>query len=514
MSQRSDRAVVTIGDGDLSLDGYWSVAEGRSRVRLSPAARSRMEQHRASLFRQLDRGARIYGVNTGYGADSKRVLPQDVLRTVQRNTIVSHAVGVGDPAGERIVRGMMLLKANVLAQGYSAVRPAVAEALIEFLNHDILPIVPDQGSLAASGDLVPSGHLALALLGEGEVMHSGRRVPAAAALAAAGIPKLAPEEKEGLALVNGTVFTEAYALQAVILAERLLRVADVAGAATLQALKGHLAAFQERALLVRPHPGALLCAANVRALCQGSALFDGAPSRVHDPYCLRCIPQVHGASRDAFAYVKSAALVELNAVTDNPLVFESDDSWASAGNFHAQPIGIPMDTLAVTIAEIASVSQRRTQHLVAPVYDVGLPDKLSRRADSGSGLFMLNTTAAALVSENKALSFPASVDSMAVDTTEDHVSMGSVAARKAMAIIKNTANVLAIELICAMQAIDLHEPVSPSIAIGAVRDEVRRKVPFVDIDRALSAEIGLIAADVLSGSLVGRAETALGRSLL
>jgi histidine ammonia-lyase len=456
----------------------------------------------------------MYGVNTGYGADSVRTLAPEILRAVQRNTIVSSAVGVGELAPREIVRGMMLLKANTLAMGFSAVRPIVAELLVDLLNHDIVPVVPQQGSLAASGDLVPSGHLGQALIGEGDVFHSGRRMSAADALLENGLAALVPEEKEGLALVNGTVFTEAYALEAVIRTEQLLRTADVAGAATLQALKGHAAAFDERAVAVRPFAGALLCAANMRDLCRDSPLLGGATTRVHDPYCLRCIPQVHGASRDAFAYVKNAVTVELNACTDNPLVFEDGDSWVSAGNFHAQPIGVPMDTLAVLVAEIASISQRRTQHMVAPVYEVGLPSKLSRHPAAASGLFMLNTTAAALVSENKTLSFPASVDSMAVDTTEDHVSMGCVSARKAMDIIANTANVLAIELICAAQAIDLHAPVAPSAPIRAFRDHLRRSVPFLVDDRGLSAEVVAIAKEVVSGAIVRSAEQALGRPLL
>jgi histidine ammonia-lyase len=505
---------VEVGAHPLSLDEYLSVAHGGARATLAPAARERMELHRASLRRQLEAGSLIYGVNTGYGADSVRILPPEVLRTVQRNTIVSHAVGVGEIVPTEIVRGMMLLKANVLAMGFSAVRPLVAELLLDLLNHDIVPIVPQQGSLAASGDLVPSGHMAMALIGEGDVLHAGRRMPAAEALSASRLERLVPEEKEGLALVNGTVFTEAYALEAVTRAEHLLRAADVAAAATLQALKGHLSAFAERAVEIRPFPGALLCAANVRDLCRDSGLLAAKANRVHDPYCIRCVPQVHGASRDAFAYVKNAVLIELNSCTDNPLVFEGDDSWTSAGNFHAQPVGLPMDTLTVLIAEIASISQRRTQHLVTPVYDVGLPQKLARDPALGSGLFMLNTTAAALVSENKAFSFPASVDSMAVDTTEDHVSMGCVSARKAMAVIANTANVLAIELICSAQAIDFHAPLSPSSPIGALRDHLRLWVPFLENDRGLSAEISAIAEQVISGAITRSAEPALGHTLL
>ena len=336
-------------------------------------------------------------------------------------------------------------------------------------------------------------------------MHAGRRMPAAEALQAAGLKAVELEEKEGLALVNGTVFTEAYAIEVVVSAERLLRAADLAGAATLQAMKGHVGAFSERAVKTRPFPGALAVAANLRDLCADSELLAGESGRVHDPYCLRCMPQVHGASRDAIAYVRQAVEVELGACTDNPLIFD-DGTWTSAGNFHAQPIGIPMDTAAVAVAELASISQRRTQHLVAPVYDVGLPDKLSRRPDLGSGLFMANTTAAALVSENKTLSFPASVDSMAVDTTEDHVSMGSVAARKTMAIIANTAHVLAIELICACQALDLQAPLKPSPPITAVRDELRKTVAFVEGDRPLSDDVKSTAQRILGGELTGAAQ--------
>lgn len=505
-------ALLALGEKPLTFEQYGDVADGRLEVELSDAARRRMKIHRESLMRQLASGAAIYGVNTGYGADSTRRLAPEAIRTVQRNTILSHAVGVGPEVSRRLVRGMLLLKAAVLAKGYSAVRPELAELICELLNHDIVPVVPEQGSLAASGDLVPSGHLAMALIGEGDVTHAGQRVAAADALRAAGLSAIKLEEKEGLALVNGTVFTEAYAIEVVMSAERLLKTADLAGAATLQAMKGHLGAFSERAIAIRPFPGALEVAANFRDLCGDSELLAGNKSRVHDPYCIRCIPQVHGASRDAFVYVKRAVETELDACTDNPLIFE-DGTWTSAGNFHAQPIGIPMDTAAVLVAEIASISQRRTQHLVAPVYDVGLPDKLSRHADLGSGLFMANTTAAALVSENKTLSFPASVDSMAVDTTEDHVSMGSVAARKAVAIIGNTANVLAIELICACQALDLQAPLKASPAIRALRHAVRETVAFVESDRPLSDDVKSIAQRILNGEFVSAVDAVLSAPL-
>jgi histidine ammonia-lyase len=500
VSARRQVRGVTVGDHPLTLDEYRRVTEERSAARLAPEAAERMGRIRSSLLDQLAAGVRMYGVNTGYGADSTTALRAHEIRDVQRNTILSHMAGTGRPAEPEVVRGMLLLKAQVLAQGYSAARAVIAERLLDLLNHDILPVVPEQGSLAASGDLVPSGHLAGALLGEGDVMVRGRRQAAAGALASAGLEPIKPEEKEGLALVNGTAFTEALALAAVLRAERLLRAADVAAAITLQAMKGFLAAFERRALEPRPFGGALLVARNVNALSAGAELLDGIGSRIHDPYCLRCVPQVHGASRDAFAYVEQAVLTELNAFTDNPMVFE-DGTHLSAGNFHAQPVGIPMDTLTVAVAELASISQRRTQHLISPEYDDGLPPKLSRRPRHGIGLFMLNTTASALVSENKTLSFPASVDSMAVDTTEDHVSMASVAARKALAVIRNTATTLAIELICGCQALDLQAPLRPSPAAETARLFVRGLVAFVEDDRPLHNEMAALANRLLAGGL-------------
>lgn len=491
---------ITVGDHPLTLAEYRLVSEGHATARLATEAVDRMERFRASLIRQLEGGVRIYGVNTGYGADSVTSLAPGDIRSMQRNTIVSHAVGTGRIASPEITRGMLLLKANVLAQGFSATRPVVAERLLDLLNAGILPVVPEQGSLAASGDLVPSGHLAAALIGEGEVIYKGTRTSATDALAAARLDPIEPEEKEGLALVNGTAFSEALALAATLRAERLLRAADVAAAATLQAMKGFLAAFEPRAVQARPFAGAVLVAGNIMRLCAGGTLLNQPPSRVHDPYCLRCVPQVHGASRDAFRYAKEQVLIELNAVTDNPLILDNG-TYVSAGNFHAQPVGIPLDTLTVLIAELASISQRRTQHMVAPVYDIGLPPKLTREPKKGMGLFMLNTTASALVSENKTLSFPASVDSMAVDTTEDHVSMASVAGRKALDVIENTAHVLAIELICACQALDLHAPLEASPDIRAVHGMVRETAAFVAADRPLYAEIAALAARLSAGEL-------------
>jgi histidine ammonia-lyase len=504
---------LELGAGPLTVDDYHAVVAGTARVEVPPATRERMAVHRGSLLRQLDAGVRMYGVNTGYGADSVNALAPEFIREVQRNTLTSHAVGTGEACPDDIVRGMLLLKANVLAQGVSAVRPELVELIAGLLNHGIAPVVPAQGSLAASGDLVPQGHLGQALIGEGLVRVDGRTLSATEALAAAGLEPLEPAEKEGLALVNGTMFTTAWALRNVARAERLLLAADVVAAMTMEAMNGFPTACDARITAARPHPGAVAVAANVRALTDGSALLARPKSRVHDPYCLRCLPQVHGASRDAWAYARGAVEIELDANSDNPLVIPDSDEWLSGGNFHAQPVGIPMDTLAVAVAELASISQRRTQHLVSPVYDDGLPDKLSPDPQRSIGLFMLNTTAAALVSENKTMCFPASVDSIAVDTTEDHVSMGSVAARKAAQVIANTANVLALELVCACQALDFQGVADASPAARAVHALVREQVAPLHRDRGLHAEVEALGRRILDGDVGAAARSVLAAPL-
>ena len=496
---------LRLAERPLTLGEYQSVVAGDAWVEVPAETHARMVRHRESLLRQLASGVRMYGVNTGYGADSRNALAPENIRAVQRNTLVSHAVGTGEELSHDLVRGMLLLKANVLAQGLSATRPELVELLVELLNHDITPIVPSQGSLSASGDLVPQGHLGQALIGEGQVRVGGRVMAAADALAEAGLAPLVPEEKEGLALVNGTAFTTAWSVRNVTAARVLLQSADVIASITMQAMRGFPSACDARVTEARPHPGAIAAAANLRALTSGSMLTSGRKSRVHDPYCLRCLPQVHGASRDAWAYASGAVEIELDANSDNPLVFPDDDEWVSGGNFHAQPVGIPMDTLAVAIAEIASIAQRRTQHLVSPVYDDGLPDKLSPHPERCIGLFMLNTTAAALVSENKMLCFPASVDSIAVDTTEDHVSMASIAARKAWQVIKNTANVLALELICATQALDFQSVDDASPPARAVHEMVRSAIPFVEEDRGLHTSVEQLADGILTGEITAAA---------
>jgi histidine ammonia-lyase len=507
------RKTVYIGERSLTLADYEAAVAGDAVVQMRDDIKAEMLRFRESLLRQLNAGVRMYGVNTGYGADSVNTLASDDLRAVQRNTIASHAVGVGEEASSDLVRGMLLLKANELAQGLSAVRPEVVELLLEFLHYGILPIVPSQGSLSASGDLVPHGHLALALIGEGEVRVNGSVRPARDALADVGLTPLVPEEKEGLALVNGTAFSAAWALRAVRDAHRVLQSADVIAAMTLEAMRGFVGACDARVTAARPHPGAILAATNMRALTAGSALAANPASRVHDAYSLRCLPQVHGASRDAWVYASAATEIELNSHCDNPLVIPDSDEWLSGGNFHGQPLAIPMDTLAVAIAEIASISHSRIQHLVSPG-DGELPDKLSPQPSKSIGLFMCSTTAASLVSENKTLCFPASVDSIAVDGAEDHVSMASIAARKAHQVVRNTATVLGLELICAAQALDFRGITKTSVAARAVHEYVRQSVRFLKQDRSLHPDAIQLADRILEGEIAAAASEVLTEPLL
>lgn len=472
---------VIVGAGPLGWDDYDAVVYGGAPVVLAPG--NRIEEHRAELERQLAAGEVIYSVNTGYGADAGRIIPPEAIERVQINTLRSHAMGVGDPAPEEIVRGQLLLKAQAYAQGPAAVRRVVVESLLQALNERIHPAVPLQGSQSASGDLIPNAHLGLVLAGEGEVVVDGRVRPASRT----NLPPIAPAAKEGVSLTNDCSFASALAFDAVRTALRLVERAELAAAATLQALKGFPEAFDERLVGARPHPGAAAAAAHMRRLLAGSELLHAA-GRPHDPYCLRCLPQVHGAVRDALAYARAAVETEIASVGDNPLVFAADRTTISGGNFHGEPIAIPLDTVAVAICELAAYSQRRIHQLVDPAFDVGLPPKLSPQPDERFGLLLLNTAAAALVSECRSLAAPASIESIAVDPMEDHVSMAAVAARKAGAVGELARRVVGIELVCAVQALEFHRPARASRPVEELCIRVRERVPFVDADRPLRVE--------------------------
>jgi len=473
-------STVVLDGGPLRWDDYEAVVYGGAEVAVGGG--DAIERHRAALERQARAGERIYAVNTGYGADAGRVVPIEAAERIQRNTLRSHAVGTGDPAGEAIVRGAMLIKAQAYARGPAAVRREIVDGLLALLNQRIHPVVPLQGSQSASGDLIPNAHIGLALMGEGDVTIDGRRVPAAQA----PIAPLRPAMKEGVAVTNDCALAAALGVDLVRAAMHLIdRTEDVA-AMTLQALLGHPDAFDERLVAARPHRGALASAARMRSLLHGSVLLRGA-QRVHDPYCLRCLPQVHGAVRDALGYARGALEIEISSVGDNPLVFADDGAILSGGNFHGEPLAIPFDTVGIALAELAALSQLRTRQLVGAGSDTGLPANLTRRPD-GFGLLMLNTSAAALVSEARTRARPASLESIGVDAVEDHVSMAAVAARGALAVLDLARRVVAIELACAAQALELRGldgAAAPAVALHAA---TRAHVGFLDEDRPLATD--------------------------
>jgi len=505
---------MRVGAVELRLADVEAVALERAAVpALDPEARARMERARSVVEGALAEGRVVYGVTTGFGRLADVVVPPPQARALQENLLRSHAVGVGAPLERAEVRAMLLLRAHVLARGYSGVRPVVVERLLDFLRLGIHPVVPEQGSVGASGDLAPLAHLALPLLGEGEVERGGRRWSAAEALASVGLAPLVLEAKEALALINGTQAMTAVGVLALRAAERALETAELAGALSLDALRGSPDAFDPRLHALRPHPGQVASAARLWALLQGSAIRESHrhnDPRVQDAYALRCMPQVHGAARQALAYVHRVLAVEANAVTDNPLVFPEDGAVLSGGNFHGQIVAQALDLLAIAAADLASIAERRIERLLNPEAS-GFPAFLAPEPGLHSGLMMLQVTAAALVSEMKTLAHPASVDSIPTGAgREDHVSMGMAAALKARRAVRNLEAVLAIELLCAAQALEFLRPLRSSPMLEAAYDRVRRMVAPLRADRYLQPELDALIADVRAGAFAALVDEALG----
>lgn len=467
---------VVLGARGLTWDEYDAVVYGGARVELADDG-GRLDASRRELDRQIAAGARVYAVTTGYGADAGRAIAPDALARVQLNTLRSHAVSVGEEIEQQLVRGMLAAKAQAFAQGPAGVRRVIVERLVELLNRRAHPLVYTQGSQSASGDLIPNAHVGLAVIGEGTVRVGAETLPASEVLG--GTLALAP--KEGVALTNDVSYATALAFDVVREAARLLERAEVVAAMTLQALCGFPEAFDERLVATRPHPGAVTSARHMRALLAGSELLrDGG--RVHDPYSLRCIPQVHGAVRDALAYARASIEVELRCVGDNPLVFPDDGVVLSGGNFHGAPIGLPMDGVATALTTLAALSQRRSHQLVNPAFEVGVPDKLAVDPREQVGLLLANTAAASIVSECASLVSPASVTSIAVDQMEDHVSMAALAGQKARRVLRNLRRVVALELLCAAQALDFQDPSVASAPVRELHAAVRAVVPFARED--------------------------------
>lgn len=492
---------------NISIEDLKDVVFKNREVGLLPDACSRMAASNR-LVAEMAKGERlVYGVNTGLGKLADKRISYDDIKRLQLNLIRSHAAGIGEPLSEPETRAILLLRANILALGYSGVRPVVVETLIGMLNNSVHPIIPCRGSVGASGDLAPLAHLALVLIGEGEAIFNGLRIPGMEAMSKAGISVLELEAKEGLSLVNGTQVMLALGLLSLISAERLLDAADVAGALTLEALRGTPVAFDRRVHQLRPYPGQILVAERITRMLEGSEIRRShlECDRVQDPYSLRCIPQVHGAIRDSVGFGRKTLETEINSVTDNPIVFTDAGEIISAGNFHGQPIALALDFMAIAMAELGSISERRIERLVSPEYG-DLPPFLTKNPGLNSGFMVAQVSAAALASENKVLSHPASVDSIPTSgNKEDHVSMGMGAALKLKDIIRNVEWILAIELLAASQGIDLLSPLRPGIGTRRAYELIRGEVPMLEEDRVISKDIekvvGLISKGVFSSIL-------------
>ena len=499
--------MIQVDGRSLTLDALEAFARGRERAALAAAARPGLAASRAVVERAVAAGAPVYGVNTGFGELKNRRVADGDLARLQLNLLRSHAAGTGAALPDDVVRAMGLLRANSLAAGVSGVRVELVERLLALLDAGVVPRVPAQGSVGASGDLAPLAHFALVLVGEGRARFDGNERSGAEALAAAGLAPFALGPKEGLALINGTQMSTAVLALTLVDTERVVRAALGACALSLEGFLGSTRAFDPRVLAVRPHPGARAVAEALRALVAGSGLMASHADcdRIQDPYSLRCAPQVLGASLDAFAYARAVVERELNAATDNPLVF-ADGEVISAGNFHAQPIGLVADHVAAALSEVGSIAERRVDLLLDEKRSAGLPAFLTASPGLDSGLMIVQYAAAALVSENKTQCFPATVDSIPTSAgIEDHVSMAPIAARKARLVLQNTARIVACELVAAAQAVDFRVAAAsgarPGAGTAALLAAVRARVPHVTEDRPLGDAIEALSREILAGAL-------------
>lgn len=503
---------IELTGNEITLRQIVNIARQGAKVSLSPLAEENIRKSRRVVDALVRDSKVVYGVTTGFGMFSETFIEKQFTNSLQKNLIVSHAVGAGDNFPDEVVRAAMALRVNNFAKGYSGIRYETVKTLIDMLNAGVTPVVPEKGSLGASGDLVPLAHMVLPLLGLGQARYKGETLSGAEAMKAAGIPTQELTQKEGLALINGTQFMTAVGALAVYDAIELLKVADIAAAMSFEAQNGITDALDERMHAIRPHKGQLDSARLVAALLKNSKnVTKQGEVRVQDAYSLRCTPQVHGASKDAVNYVKSKVEIEINSVTDNPVVFSDSGEAISGGNFHGQPVALAFDFLGIALAEIADVAERRIERMVNSALS-GLPSFLVEHGGVNSGFMIVQYTAAALVSENKVLAHPASVDSIPSSANqEDHVSMGTIAARKAGEILKNVRRVLAIELMCACQAIDLRGDKGLGVGTQAAYDCVRRVVPFLTEDRPLYGDINLSEKLIEDGSLVAAVENAAGK---
>ena len=500
---------LVINGGGLNVEDVVRVARQFAPVSLDPQALQRVERSRAMLEKLVDEDAVVYGITTGFGRFSDINISRKDVIELQKNLIASHAAGVGESLPEEVVRAALLLRINALARGCSGVRPLLVERLLEILNKRVTPVIPEQGSLGASGDLAPLAHMALVLTGQGEAFYRGRKMSGAEAMAAAAIEPITLVEKEGLALINGTQIMTAIGALAYFDAVNVFRSALITAALTLEAQLAVPDAFDPLIAGVRPYRGHIYCADAICRLVEGSRLTGSDRHKVQDAYSLRCIPQVHGAAANALDYVRDILEVEINSVTDNPLLFPDENKILSGGNFHGQPVAQAMDFLAIAVAELGSIAERRIERLVNPALS-GLPPFLVKDGGLNSGLMIPQYTAASLVSENKVLCHPASVDSIPSSANqEDHVSMGTIAARKARKVVDNVARVIGIELLVAGQAVDFREAEYLGRGTSSAYKLLREKVDFLERDCVLYPLIDKAVDLVVSGKLVEAVKTAV-----
>ncbi len=506
-------AIGLTGD-DLTVADVWAVAVDRQPAGLTEVARDKMQAARELVERAAHgTSEHTYGVNTGFGRFVNRSIPEELTGELQLRLLRSHACGVGEPYADEIVRAAMLLRANTLAKGTSGARVGTVELLLECLNRGVLPVVPARGSVGASGDLAPLAHLALPLVGEGEAFVEGERLPGLEALNRVGIEPIVLEAKEGLSLINGTQFMAAALALGLVRARRLSSIADLACAMSIEALQGSRTSFMPEIHALRPLRGQRDSAANIWRLLDGSAIIESHRwcDKVQDAYSLRCAAQVHGASRDLLDYCDYTVSVELNAATDNPLVLVEQDTLVSNGNFHGQPLAFALDALAMAAAELASISERRVERLVNPNLSDGLPAFLTSDGGLNSGFMIPQYVAASLVSENKVLCHPASVDSIPTSAgQEDHVSMGNAGGLKAWQVLANCERGLAIELLAGAQAVEFLAPLEPGPGVRATRAAIRELSPRLRDDRSLAADIEAVATAIRDGSILAAAEREIG----
>lgn len=507
-------ATILLSGEELSIGDVWTVAVDGDQVGVAPVARERMRKARELVARAVHgEHEHTYGINTGFGKFVSQVIPAEQTSALQLRLLRSHACGVGDPYPPEIVRAAMLLRANTLAKGYSGARVEVVELLVECINRGVLPSVPSRGSVGASGDLAPLAHLALPLVGEGEAWVDDELLDGAEALARVGLAPMELHAKEGLSLVNGTQFMAATAALGLTRARRLQSAADIACAMSVEALQGSRTSFLPQIHELRPFRGQRASAANLLQLLDGSAIIEAHRwcDKVQDAYSLRCAPQVHGAARDLLDYVEYVVSTELNAATDNPLVLVEDDMLVSNGNFHGEPVAFALDALAMAVAELASISERRTERMVNPSLSDGLPAFLTVEGGLNSGFMIPQYVAAALVSENKVLAHPASVDSIPTSAgQEDHVSMGNAAGLTAWQVLANAERVVAVELLAGAQGVEFHAPLEPGRGAAAARRAVRALSARLVEDRSLSADIEAVARAIRDGSLAAAVEAEAG----